>query len=39
MVVPTLYFSEYVVHRPWLEGLWVNGLSMSRLNELVVRPH
>jgi ABC-type transport system substrate-binding protein/class 3 adenylate cyclase len=37
MAVPTTYSAFYLAHRPWLEGLWTSPLTISPLNEVVVR--
>jgi oligopeptide transport system substrate-binding protein len=36
-VVPTIYVKWYLLHRPWLHGLWTSPLGMSTLDEVVVR--
>jgi ABC-type transport system substrate-binding protein len=36
-VVPTLYLSWYLIHRPWLEGVWANSMTISPLDDVVVR--
>jgi ABC-type transport system substrate-binding protein/class 3 adenylate cyclase len=38
-VVPTSYTSWFLVHRPWLEGLWATPTQLGSLEQVVVRPH
>ena len=39
LILPTVYISEYLVHRPWIEGLWASPITISPFNEIVVRAH
>ncbi len=36
-VVPTIYDKHYLLHRPWLQGLWASPLGISTMDEVVVR--
>jgi oligopeptide transport system substrate-binding protein len=36
-VVPTIYDSWYVVHRPHVDGMWTHPMGIGPLDELVVR--
>src|SRR5262249_30700693 len=39
LALPTVYNSEHLVHRPWVEGLWASPVTIAPLSDLVVRPH
>jgi ABC-type transport system substrate-binding protein/class 3 adenylate cyclase len=39
LVAPTTYESESLAYRPWIEGPWTSPMTISPLNDLVVRPH
>jgi hypothetical protein len=36
-VVPTIYDSWFVVHRPHLEGMWTHAMGIGPLDEVTVR--
>lgn len=38
-IVPTFYDSWYVLHRPWVRGLWAHPLGMGPLDDVVVTTH
>jgi ABC-type transport system substrate-binding protein/class 3 adenylate cyclase len=35
--VPTIYDAWYVIHRPWVRGLWAHPLGFGPLDDVVVR--
>src|SRR5262249_4851646 len=36
-VIPTVYDTWPVIHRPWLEGVWGTSIALGPLNDVVVR--
>jgi ABC-type transport system substrate-binding protein len=38
-LVPVTYDLMYVVHRPWIHGVWTTPFAVSPLNDIVVRAH
>jgi oligopeptide transport system substrate-binding protein len=36
-VVPTIYDKHYLLHRPWLHGLWASPLGICTMDEVMVR--
>lgn len=36
-VVPTTYQQSFLLHRPWVHGLWASPIAISTLDEVIVR--
>jgi ABC-type oligopeptide transport system substrate-binding subunit len=36
-IVPTIYLSHHLLHRPWVSGLWAHPLGTGPLGDVVVR--